>query len=183
MKIHRVMLGNYKKYRILAIAGVFMTVFSLCVGWIYVYYDSSFYFKHNWVKQRSKTWFHWVNLCRYYRFHSEEKAASVAKELLEKITQTSSDNHIMTIQSSDLKEAIKLKSPDTSPELLDQWVLTWSTPVLGKDYALTINHPFILIVHTKSTSPTAKRVAHIRIFNIAEAETIIEIWDLKTTNN
>ena len=148
-----------------------------------VFYNSTIPLKKEWIQQQSNVWFNWIKPCHYYRFLSKEKALGVTSWFVDEFRQTGLWNQTLITKSANLVAKIKLQRPNYSTETLNQYAMGWSTPVLGNNFALKIDPPFFLLIHTKIESPTSKRVAHIRISNTPDEGSVIEIWDNRSFSN
>ena len=145
-------------------------------------YDSMIPLKDEWVKQRSTVWFNWVKPCHYYRFQSHEAALVVNRWFVTMFSQNDSWRRTMHTDSMELGRILRLQHPACSQKILSQLVNEWSTPILGSGFGMESNHPFFLLIHTKHESPTSNRVAHIRVFEMPDEGSVIEIWENITIN-
>ena len=154
----------------------------LCAGWAYVSQDSKLPIKNDWTKQRSEFWFNWVRPCRYYRFQSQESASTIADWFVDRFHEVGSWNPYLITDSEKLRETIKSQFSARHDQVINQFVMDWSIPLLGQDFALKSIDPFMVIVHTKDEPFSTKRTVHIRIFDTPPYGAIIEVWDNKGVN-
>ena len=152
-------------------------------GILNTFYDSTIPMKKEWIQQQSNIWLNWIKPCHYHRFLSNEKGLSVTSWFVKEFRQTASWNQTLITKSTNLVKKIKLQMPNHSTESLNQYAMDWSTPVLGSNYALNIDHPFFLLIHTRIESSRSNRVAHIRIFDTPEGGSLIEIWDNRSSSH
>ncbi len=167
----------FTKYRFVVISGFIIIAF---VCGVYLVTASVVPVKGEWVKQQSNVWFNWTKPCHYYRFRSTEKASVISQWFVDKFREIGSWRQDILTESLDLADVLRSKLPENSDETLNKHVMEWSRPVLGGNFAIMSNQPFFLLVHSNSKSPKSTRVVHIRVFDMLDEGSIIEIWENRT---
>ena len=149
--------------------------------WKYTHNFKAIPISSMWTTESSTFWLNFYIPCYYYRFHSTETSSAATTWIKDRMNEKNQWPKGMELNSLKLSKAIRIKSPSISETKLKNQLKFWSTPTLGNQYAIDSPQPFTVLIRSGWNS-TQSRVQHlhIKIFDLRNDHSIIEIWNYWT---
>ncbi len=136
--------------------------------------------KETWNIQASHLWLNWLKPCRYSRFGTDEPVPETAAWIRSQLPVSGGCDEILETKSSTLTAVLKRNFPNPTYAATHNFLMNWSTPELGKKYAMSTDDPFVILIRKCPNSSKVANVLHIKVTATKLGNgSIVEIWDNK----